>query len=79
MKVIHISDELHDRLKNCVVDPFDDTSESVISRLIDIVDRTKKRWCPLDAHVPNGEPQVESENVLPKWSEHWNRQVEPLL
>jgi hypothetical protein len=79
MKVIHISDELHDRLKNCVVDPFDDTPESVISRLIDIVDRAKKKWSPLDAHGKDSEPEVESQNMPLKRSGHWNRQVEPVL
>jgi len=55
MKVIQVSDELYDKLKSCVVDPFDDTPESVISRLVDIVDRAKKKWSPLDAHVERPE------------------------
>ena len=49
MKVIQISDQLYDRLKNCIVDPFDDTPESVIGRLIDIVDKSKSECSSWDA------------------------------
>lgn len=49
MKAIQISDELYDRLKNCIVDPFDDTPESVVGRLIDIVDKSKSRCSSWDA------------------------------
>ena len=49
MKVIQISDELYDRLKNCIVDPFEDIPESVIGRLIDIVDKSKIRCSSWDA------------------------------
>ena len=49
MKVIQIPDELYDRLKNCIVDPFDDTPESVVGRLIDIVDKSKSRCSSWDA------------------------------
>ena len=49
MKVIQISDELYDRLKNCIVDPFDDTPESVVRRLIDIVDKSKSKCSSWDA------------------------------
>ncbi|MHC4648431.1 MAG: hypothetical protein ACYTBJ_23475 [Planctomycetota bacterium] len=49
MKAIQISDELYDRLKKRVVDPFDDTPEFVIHRLIDIVDKAKGMGLPWDA------------------------------
>lgn len=49
MKAIQVSDELYDRLKNCIVDPFDDTPESVVGRLIDIVDKSKSRCSSWDA------------------------------
>jgi hypothetical protein len=48
MKTVQISDELYDRLKSCIVDPFDDTPESVITRLIDIVDKSKNRCSSWD-------------------------------
>jgi hypothetical protein len=70
MKVIQVSDELYDRLKNCVVDPFDDTPESVIGRLIEIADKAKSRWSPLDAHV---------ENEQPERSPHWKERAEVVL
>jgi len=55
MKVFQVSDELYDKLKGFVVDPFDDTPEIVISRLVDIVNKAKSRWSPLDAVQNNKE------------------------
>jgi len=49
MKTIEISDELYDKLKTYVVDPFDDTPENVISRLLDIVDKARGKWTSWDA------------------------------
>lgn len=48
MKVIQISDQLYDRLKNCIVDPFDDTPEIVIGRLVDIVEKSKSEFSSWD-------------------------------
>jgi len=79
MKVINISDELYERLKSCVMDPFDDTPESVISRLIDITDKAKSSWSPLDAHVQDTKPQEESQQGQQTQPEHWRKQTEPVL
>lgn len=49
MRTIQISDELFEQLKDLVVDPFDDTPDLVIGRLIAIVNKAKSRWSPLDA------------------------------
>ena len=49
MRTIRISEELFERLKTFVVDPFDDTPDAVIGRLIDIATKAKIRWSPLDA------------------------------
>ncbi|MFQ6036002.1 MAG: hypothetical protein ACE5NM_09185 [Sedimentisphaerales bacterium] len=78
MKVIQIPDELYERLKNCVTDPFDDTPESVISRLIDITDKAKSNWSPLDAHVQDTVAS-DSQDGQPKKAEHWRKQAEPVL
>lgn len=48
MRTVKISDDLYEQLKCLVVDPFDDTPEIVISRLIEIVNKAKGRWCPFD-------------------------------
>lgn len=79
MKVVQISDELYDKLKNCVVDPFDDTPESVIGRLIEIADKAKTRWSPLEAHVENAAQQAESKNKRPEKPEHWKEQAKVAL
>ena len=50
MKTIRISEELFERLKTFVVDPFDDTPDTVIGRLVDIAAKAKTRWSPLDAY-----------------------------
>ncbi len=51
MKVIEISDELYDRLKTFVVDPFDDTPEIVLGRVVDIADKAKSKWISWDAEA----------------------------
>jgi len=76
MKVIQISEKLYDRLKSCVVDPFDDTPESVIHYLIEIVNRAKREWCPFDVHMENGQQQEGNWDTRPERAEHRNRQVE---
>ena len=48
MRTVTISDELFESLKGFVVDPFDDTPDLVIGRLIAIVNKAKSRWSPLD-------------------------------
>jgi hypothetical protein len=48
MRTFKVSDELYDQLKSLVVDPFDDTPEVVISRLIEIVNKAKGRWCSFE-------------------------------
>lgn len=63
MKVIEISDELYERLKTFVVDPFDDTPEIVLGRVVDIVDKAKSKWISWDAEEdaePEEQPQPKS-------------------
>jgi hypothetical protein len=48
MRNVTISDELFEELKTFVVDPFDDTPDLVIGRLIAIVKKAKSRWSPLE-------------------------------
>jgi hypothetical protein len=79
MKTIKVSDELFEQLKGLVVDPFDDTPDLVIGRLIEIVNKAKSRWSPLDAcdttddkqapqrpptHAPQGQPAEEEQVVV---------------
>jgi hypothetical protein len=79
MKVIQISDELYDQLKNCVVDPFDDTPESVIGRLVEIVQKARSRWSPLDAHVEGAKQQANAQRERAEQPEHWKQQAEVVL
>ena len=63
MKTIEISEELYDRLKAFVVDPFDDTPEIVLGRVVDIVDKAKSKWTSWDAEEvaePEAQPQPKS-------------------
>ena len=48
MKILKISDDTFDQLKTFVVDPFDDTPDSVVMRLMDIADKAKNRWSAFD-------------------------------
>ena len=49
MKTVEISDELYEELKAFVVDPFDDTAELVIGRLVQIASKAKEKWSPFEA------------------------------
>ena len=44
MKTINVSDEVYERLKDFVVDPFEDTPETIIGRVLEIVTKAKRRW-----------------------------------
>ena len=46
MRTFQISDEVYEQLKSFVVDPFDDTPDAVIGRLVEIVNKAKSRWSP---------------------------------
>ncbi len=52
MRMFRISDELYEQMKRFIVDPFDDTPEVVIERLIEIVDKARSRWSPFEAFDP---------------------------
>jgi len=48
MRTFKVSDELYEQLKSFVIDPFDDTPDVVIARLIEIVKKARSRWSPFD-------------------------------
>ena len=90
MKVIEISDEVYESLKNFVVDPFEDTPEFVICRLIEIAEKAKGRWSPWcaeeDAPVEDaGEeeapepPKASSNTGRTKPRHNWKQQADPIL
>jgi hypothetical protein len=62
MRTFKVSDELYDQLKSFVVDPFDDTPEVVIGRLIEIVAKAKDRWPAFEAcdDAKDSEPTAKS-------------------
>jgi hypothetical protein len=63
MRTVTISDELFEDLKGFVVDPFDDTPDLVIGRLIAIVKKAKSRWSPLeDCEVSREDSETSSES-----------------
>jgi len=61
MRAFKISDELYEQLKQFIVDPFDDTPEVVIARLIEIVDKARSRWSPFEAYESPEEPSHPTE------------------
>jgi len=50
MRTFKVSDEMYEQMKSFVVDPFDDTPEVVITRLIEIVNKAKDRWSPFEVY-----------------------------
>ena len=60
MKTFGVSDQTYEQLKSLIVDPFDDTPEIVIGRLIEIVNKAKARWAPFEAPAaPQAIPEAE--------------------
>jgi len=58
MKTVEISDELYEELKGFVADPFDDTAELVIGRLVQIANKAKDRWSALEGCENRGPREV---------------------
>jgi hypothetical protein len=61
MKILHVNDEAVERLRAFVVDPFDDTPNTVLMRLIDIANKAKSRCRPFTLIQEEGD----SECVIP--------------
>ncbi len=79
MKTLQINDEVYESLKAFVVDPFDDTPNAVITRLIDIAKKSQNRWHPFGArsedreagrsvppstHIPDAVPEANDMSVI---------------
>ncbi len=60
MRTFRVSDQMYEQLKTFIVDPFDDTPELVIGRLIEIVNKAKARWAPFEA------PQTSAREAAPE-------------
>ena len=52
MKRLEISDEVYESLKAFVVDPFSDTPNAVLMRLIHIANKAQNRWSPFATPQP---------------------------
>jgi len=52
---LQISDEVCEGLKAFIVDPFDDTPNTVVMRLIDIAHKAQHRFCPIGARAEDRE------------------------
>jgi hypothetical protein len=84
MKVIQISDEVYDKLKSYIVDPFEDTPEFVIRRLMEIADKARNMWSSWDPPVegdfvgsaPIEDGWAEDTPVEDTWSEDSAKEAE---
>jgi len=87
VKVIQISDEVYDKLKSYIADPFEDTPEFVIRRLIGSADKAKSRWSSWDASgraEPVNDPPrqaraAESGDPRGEPRHSWKQQADPIL
>lgn len=77
MKTIQISDELHKKLQNFVVDPFDDTPDSVIGRLIEIADKAKGKWSNWEVEAEETKKQAASQSKQSQQKQEKNKEKEP--
>jgi hypothetical protein len=53
MKTLQISDEAYEALKTFIIDPFDDTPEQLIVRLMEIANKARQRWSPFEKSQPS--------------------------
>ena len=65
MKTLLINEEVYEKLKGFVVDPFDDTPNAVLTRLIDIANKAQNHWCPFTP-PQNAEEQVSNNSAVPQ-------------
>ncbi len=67
MKTLEINNEVYESLKAFVVDPFDDTPNTVLKRLIDIASKAQSHWSPFAARSEGREPEssVPAGTVIP--------------
>ena len=65
MKQVMVSDEVFDQLKNFIVDPFDETIETVICRLITITSKARDRWLDLNGAGGDAAAAGETSAELP--------------
>jgi hypothetical protein len=56
MRAFQVSDELYEQMKRFIVDPFDDTPDVVIQRLIEIADKARNHWSPFESSDGSQEP-----------------------
>ena len=49
MKTLQVSDEVYEKLMAFVVDPFDDTAEVVIERVVEIANKAREQHGRLEA------------------------------
>ena len=61
MKTLQVSDELFEKLKDFVVDPFEDTPEVILGRLMEIVNKAKSKWSPLIDEPRAAADKIESD------------------
>lgn len=64
MRTFKVSDAMYEQLKDFVVDPFDDTPEVVIGRLIEIVNKAKSRWLPFNVCDGSEDVQPQPSRIL---------------
>ncbi len=63
MRTIQLSDELYEQLKSFVVDPYNDTQELVLGRLVEIARKAKSRCLP---DVWDSSSRVEHPALVPE-------------
>ena len=59
MKTLEISDEVYLKLKAFVADPFEDTPDNVLLRLMDIADKAKGRWSAFEPPPESPAPEAQ--------------------
>jgi len=79
MRTFQVSDELYEQMKRFIVDPFDDTPDVVIQRLIEIADKARNRWSPFDPNEVTEEPTAATAAATPQPRPMGRRSAEEVI
>ena len=68
MKTLEIKDETYQDLKSFVVNPFDDTPNAVLMRLMDIANKAQDQWSPFatSAETTSPDDSVPAQTRIPE-------------
>ena len=67
MKTLNVTEEVYEKLKSYIIDPFEDSADTVLQRLMDIAEKAKAQCNGFEMPEFTCEPESKSEeDAVPK-------------